>query len=180
MSMSVASRSQRVSLIVIPFCLSGCLSVIPRPTAYHDWSITTRFGRTRVSLFGSLSPILSVPEEKICKISPFSNTSTMGHAKPYSSYNSWSSLLIFGHNTLHRHTHRLTSAFLICALMSRWQPFNAYSCHCERDTSCHMTCLSVCLPVCLFVCLRTFSETFSVHVVCGRGSVLLWRRGIGW
>ena len=41
-------------------CLSGCLSVIPRPTAYHDWSITTKFGRqvytclwTRVSLFGS-------------------------------------------------------------------------------------------------------------------------------
>jgi len=58
--LSVASRSQRVSLIVIPFCLSGCLSVIPRPTAYHDWSITTKFGwqvyscpRTRVRLFGS-------------------------------------------------------------------------------------------------------------------------------
>ena len=52
-------------------CLSGCLSVIPRPTAYHDWSITTKFGRpvytcprTRVSLFGSLSPILWVPEGK--------------------------------------------------------------------------------------------------------------------
>jgi len=29
----------------------------------------------------------------------------------YSSYNSWSSLLIFGHNTLHRNTHRLASAF---------------------------------------------------------------------
>ena len=28
--------SQRVSLKVIPGCLSGCLSVIPRPTAYHD------------------------------------------------------------------------------------------------------------------------------------------------
>ena len=36
---------------------------------------------------------------------------SVGHAKPYSSYNSWSNLLIFGHNTLHRHTHRLTSAF---------------------------------------------------------------------
>jgi len=41
-------------------CLSGCLSVIPRPTAYHDWSITTKFGRqvytcpqTHVRLFGS-------------------------------------------------------------------------------------------------------------------------------
>ena len=34
-------------------CLSGCLSVIPRPTAYHDWSITTKVCRTRVSLFGS-------------------------------------------------------------------------------------------------------------------------------
>ena len=32
----VTFASQRVSLIVIPFCLSVCLSVIPRPTAYHD------------------------------------------------------------------------------------------------------------------------------------------------
>jgi len=46
-----------------PYChsiLFVCLSIIPRPTAYHDWSITTKFGRqvyncprTRVSLFGS-------------------------------------------------------------------------------------------------------------------------------
>jgi len=28
------------------------------------------------------------------------------------------------------------------------QPFNAYSCHCERDASCHMTCVSVCLSLC--------------------------------
>jgi len=41
-------------------CLSACPSVIPRPTAYHDWSITTKFGRqvytcpwTCVSLVGS-------------------------------------------------------------------------------------------------------------------------------
>jgi len=74
---TIASRSQRLSLIVISFCLSGCLSVIPQPTAYHDWSITTKFGRqvctcprTRVSLFGSPTPILPVPEGKICKISP--------------------------------------------------------------------------------------------------------------
>jgi len=80
-------------------CLSGCLSVIPRPTAYHDWSITTKFGRqvytcprTRLSVFlDPVSPILSVSEGKIC---------------------------------------------------------NAYSCHRERDASCHMTCLSVCLSVC--------------------------------
>jgi len=52
---------------------------------------------------------------------PGQGRSTVGHAKPYSSYNSWSNLLIFGHNTLHRHTHRLTLAFLICALMSKWQ-----------------------------------------------------------
>ena len=39
----VMFASQRVSLIVIPFCLSVCLSVIP--TAYHDWSIRTKFGR---------------------------------------------------------------------------------------------------------------------------------------
>jgi len=57
---------------------SVCLSVIPRPTAYHDWSITTKFGRqvyicprTRVSLFGSLSPILSVPGEKYAKFRLF-------------------------------------------------------------------------------------------------------------
>jgi len=46
-----------------PYChsiLFVCLSVIPRPTAYHDWSITIKFGRqvytcprTRVSLFRS-------------------------------------------------------------------------------------------------------------------------------
>ena len=143
----IASRSQRVSLIVIPFCLSvclsGCLSVIPWPTAYHDWSITTKFGRqvytcpwTRVSLFRS--PISHTFGSRWKNIS---NTSTVGNAKPYSSYSSWLSLLIFGHNTLHRHTHRLTSAFLICAVMSKWQPFNAYSCHCKRDALCHMTCL---------------------------------------
>jgi len=69
---------QRVSFIVIPFCLSVCLLVIPRPTAYHDWSITTKFGRqvytcprTRVSLFGSLSPILWVPEGKYAKFRLF-------------------------------------------------------------------------------------------------------------
>jgi len=114
-------------------CLSGCLSVIPRPTAYHDWFITTKFGRqvytcprTRVSLLDSLSPILSVPEGKICQISPI-----------------------------------------------------AYSCHCERDASCHMTCLSVCLSVRPHAYLGNHSSelhTFSVHVAVGRGSVLLWRR----
>ena len=25
--------------------------------------------------------------------------------------------------------------------------YNVYSCHCEHDASCHMTCLSVCLSV---------------------------------
>ena len=61
--MSVASRSQ-CSAESEPYCHSGmfsaCLLVIPWPTAYHDWSITTKFGRqvytcpwTRVSLFGS-------------------------------------------------------------------------------------------------------------------------------
>jgi len=100
---SVASRSHRREWALLSFH-SVCLSVIPRPTAYHDWSITTKFGRqvytcprTRVSLFGSLCPILWVPEGKTCKISPISNT---------------------------------------------------YSCHCERNASCHMTCLSICLSVC--------------------------------
>jgi len=61
---------------ILSVCLSGCLSVILRPTAYHNWSITTKFGRqvytcprTRVSLCGS--PIshtfeVLVPEGKIC------------------------------------------------------------------------------------------------------------------
>jgi len=85
-------------------CLTGCLSVIPRPIAYHDWSITTKFGRqvytcprTRVSLFGS----------------PISHT--------------------FGAKGKNMQ---------ISAYFQR-QPFNAYSCHCERDASCHITCLSV-------------------------------------
>ena len=56
---SVASRSHRRECALLSFH-SVCLSVIPQPTAYHDWSITTKFGRqvctyawTRVSLFGS-------------------------------------------------------------------------------------------------------------------------------
>ena len=57
-------------------CLSVCLSVIPRPTAYHDWSITTKFGRqvctcprTRVSLFGSpTSHTFSARAKKYAKI----------------------------------------------------------------------------------------------------------------
>jgi len=100
--LSVASRLQRVSLIVIPFCLSVCLSVIPWPTVYHYWSITTKFGQQdpcKPFWIPYLSHTFSA-RGKICKISPISNTSTVGHAKPYSSYNSWSSLLIFGHNTL--------------------------------------------------------------------------------
>jgi len=27
--------------------------------------------------------------------------------------------------------------------MSKWQPFNAYSCHCEREASCHLTCVFI-------------------------------------
>jgi len=111
---TIASRSQRVSLIVIPFCLSvclsGCLLVIPHPTAYHDWSITTKFGRqvytcprTHVSLFGS--PIFHTFGARVKYMQNF-------------------------------------------AYLQR-QPFNAYSCHCERDASCHMTCV-YCLCLWLF------------------------------
>ena len=80
-------------------CLSGCLSVIPRPTAYHDWSITTKFGRTRVSLFGS-------------RIS---------------------------------HTFGARGKNMQNFAYFQRQPFNAYSCHCERDASCYiwLVCLSV-------------------------------------
>ena len=87
-------------------CLSGCLSVIPRPTVYHDWSITTKFGRqvytcprTRVSLFGS----------------PISNT--------------------FGAREKNMQNF---------ARFQR-QPFNAYSCHCERDASCHIWLVVLCI-----------------------------------
>ena len=85
--LSVASRSQRVSLIVIPFCLSVCLDVC---RSFRDLQPTTidrsQPTRTRVSLFGS----------------PISHT--------------------FG---------------------ARGK--NMQNLACERDASCHMTCLSVCL-----------------------------------
>jgi len=61
------------------------------------------------------------------------------------------------------------------------QPFNAYSCLCERDASCHMTCLSVCLSVWLSVHLHNSKTAqpnfakFFVHVARGRVSVLLLR-----
>jgi len=35
-----------------------------------------------------------------------------------------------------------SSTFFICTPMSKWQPFNVYFCHCERDASCHMTSLA--------------------------------------
>ena len=37
-----------------PYChsiLFVCLSIIPRPTAYHDWSITTKFGRQVYTIY---------------------------------------------------------------------------------------------------------------------------------
>ena len=59
-------------------CLDVCRSFRDLPTTI-DRSQPNLVGRyiytcprTRVSLFGSLSPILSVPEGKICKISPIS------------------------------------------------------------------------------------------------------------
>jgi len=179
------------------------MSVIPRPTAYHDWSITTKFGLPSsepckpfwIPVFHTLGA-----RGKICKILPISNMSTAGHAKPYSSYNSWSTLVIFGHNTLHRHTLRLTSAVFICALMSKWQPFiwmsvghataaatvgwsaaladsvrqcsgrGCYSCHCECDTSCHMTCL-VCFSFFFLIsfpyfCCLWFNAVHSKLTIC--------------
>jgi len=93
--LTVASRSQRVSLIVIPFCLSVGYSAtysLPRLIDHNQiW--------TRVSLFGS----------------PTSHTFD-ARGKNMQNF----------------------------AYFQR-QPFNAYSCHCERDASCHMTCLFVCL-----------------------------------
>ena len=99
----VTFASQRVSLIVIPFCLSVWMSVghsatysLPRLIDHnHIWSAGIyTCPRTRVSLFGSPVSHTLGARGKICKISPISN---------------------------------------------------AYSCHCERDASCHMTCLFVCL-----------------------------------
>jgi len=57
-----------------------CLSVIKQPTAYHDWSITTKFGRQvhtcprmRVSLFRSPVSDTLGSWGKIWKILPISN-----------------------------------------------------------------------------------------------------------
>ena len=103
--LSVASRSHRVSLIVITFCLDVWMSVghsatysLPRLIDHNQiWS---------AGIYLSLDP---------CK--PFG--SPISHT--------------FG------------------ARGKNMQNFayNAYSCHCERDASCHMTCPSVCLSVCL-------------------------------
>jgi len=84
-------------------CLSGCLSVIRRPTAYHDWSITIH------------NQIWSDP----CK--PF-----------------WIPCLPY-----FRCQRENVQNF---AYFQR-QPFNVYSCHCERDASCHMTCCVLITPL---------------------------------
>jgi len=136
----IVSRSQRVSLIVIPFCLSVCLDVCWSFRDLQPTTITTKFGQ-QVSL--DLCKLFWIPypcqREKYAKFRLFPThwqwvTQTLLVLQFVIEFaNIW-------HNTLHRHTHRLTSAFLICTLMSNWQPFNTYSFHCERDASCHMTC----------------------------------------
>jgi len=126
-------------------CLSVCWSFRDLQPTTIDRSqpdLVGRCPRTRLSFFGSPISHIFGARGKNMQNFAISNTLTVSHTKPYSSYNSWSSLLILGHSTLHRHTHRLTSAFLIRALMSKLQPFNAYSCHCEHDTLCHMTCIN--------------------------------------
>jgi len=90
---NVASRLQRVGLIVIPFCLSVCLDVC---RSFRDLQPTTidRSQPNLVGLFGS----------------PIS------------------------------HTFGATGKNIPNVAYFQRQPFNAYSCHCERDASCHMTC----------------------------------------
>jgi len=91
-------------------CLSGCLSVIPRPTAYHDWSITS-CPRIRLSLFGS----------------PISHT--------------------------------------VGARGKNMQNFAyAYSCHCERDAPCHMTCMSVIHFISIPIVIVTVWYIVEVHL----------------
>jgi len=52
--------------------------------------------------------------------------------------------------------------------------------YCNQRTA--FVCLSVCLSACLSVCSHISKTTrpiftqFSIHVTCGRGSVLLWRQ----
>jgi len=105
----IVSSLQRVSLIVIPFCLSVWMSVghsvtysLPRLIDHNQiwsvlvWEIGDPKRLTRVNFFGS----------------PISHT--------------------FGS----RGKNMQNFAYF------QWQPFNAYSCHCERDASCHMTCFS--------------------------------------
>ena len=122
--LTVASRSQRVSLIVIPFCLSVWMSVghsatysLPRLIDHNQiWS---------AGIYLSSDP---------CK--PF--------CIPYLSY--------------FRYQRENMQNF---AYFQR-QPFNTYSCYCEGDASCHMTCFNYCRRLTLFIVLF---ELFAAKVL---------------
>jgi len=96
----IVSRSQRVSLIVIPFCLSVWMSV-SHSTTYSLLQLIDHNQIWSAGVYLSLDP---------CK--PF-----------------WIPYLQF-----FRCQRKKYAKF---RLFQR-QPFNAYSCHCERDVSCHM------------------------------------------
>ena len=66
-------------------------------------------GPARPRLRSTLQRWLLLPQlRRRCRGRKFADFSTL---KPYLSYNSWSNLLIFGYNTVHRHMRRLTSVF---------------------------------------------------------------------
>ena len=94
--MSIALRSQRVGLIVIPFCLSVCRS------------------------FRDLQP------------------TTIDRSQPNLSSDPWKPFWIPVSHTFGAGGKNMQNF----AYFQR-QPFNAFSCHCERDASCHahVTCL---------------------------------------
>ena len=86
------------------------ISVGVTTAAMHRIIVAVATAATHTALVTPARPTVAARQQQA------HDGSTLGHAKPYSSFIYWPNLLIFGHNTLHGHMHRLTSAFLICAL----------------------------------------------------------------
>ena len=115
---NIASHSQRVSLIVIPFCLSVCLSLghsatysLPRLIDHNQiWSAGIYLSSDPCKPFGSrISHTLGARGKNMQNFAYFQHVDS----------GSRQTLLV-----LHRHTHRLTSAFFICAQCPNVSPVN--------------------------------------------------------
>jgi len=102
-------------------CLSVWMSVshsatysLPRLIDHNEiWSAGIYLSSDPCKLFWiPYLPYFRCQREKYAKFRLFPTRRQWVTPHPTdSSYNSWSSFLIFGHNTLRRHTHWLTSAF---------------------------------------------------------------------